>query len=133
MTRILLLAFLLLASPWLRAADDDLLEPEKAFQFSARMIKGDLIEGQFRIAKGYYLYKNKIKFSAQGAKLGKPVLPAGKIKQDDVFGKVEVYTQDTRVRLLATGASKPYTLKAMFQGCAEVSVCYPPQSVTAKL
>jgi thiol:disulfide interchange protein DsbD len=133
MTRILLLALLLLVSPWLKAAEDDLLEPEKAFQFSARLVKPDLIEGQFHVAKGYYLYKNKIKFTAQGVKLGKAELPAGKIKKDEVFGKVEVYQKDFRARIRVTGAKQPFTLKAQFQGCAEAGVCYPPQSTSIKL
>ncbi len=133
MTRLLLLVVLLLVSFWSRAADEELLEPEKAFKFSARMVKPDLIEGQFRVAKGYYLYKKKMKFSAQGAKLGKASLPAGKMKKDEVYGRVEVYPQDTRVRIPVSGANKSFTLKAVFQGCAELGVCYPPQETAIKL
>lgn len=133
MTRFLLLVLLLLVSAWTHAADEDLLEPEKAFRFSARLVKPDLIEGQFRVAKGYYLYKKKMKFSAQGAKLGKVSLPTGKMKNDEVYGRVEVYMQDTRVRIPVSGANKPFTLKAVFQGCAELGVCYPPQETSIKL
>ncbi len=132
MTRLLLLALLLLVSPWLRAADDELLEPEKAFRFSAEVVKPDMIEGQFRVAKGYYLYQNKLKFSAQGARLGKPTLPTGKTKEDETFGKVDVYTHDFRVRI-PVSATKPFTLTAAFQGCAEVGVCYPPQATSITL
>jgi thiol:disulfide interchange protein DsbD len=133
MTRLFLFALLLLVSPWLRAADEDLLEPEKAFRFSAHMVKPDLIEGQFHVVKGYYLYRGKIKLSAQGAKLGKPDLPAGKTKKDEIYGKVEVYAKDFRVRIPVSGVRKPFTLKAVYQGCAEVGVCYPPQTTTLKL
>lgn len=114
MTRLLLLALLLLASPWLRAADDELLEPEKAFRFSAEVVKPDMIEGQFRVAKGYYLYQNKLKFSAQGARLGKPTLPTGKSKEDETFGKVDVYTHDFRVRI-PVSATKPFTRQPRFR------------------
>jgi thiol:disulfide interchange protein DsbD len=138
MTRFLLFAFLFLAAPWLMAADDELLEPEAAFRFNAEMVKPDMIQGQFRVAKGYYLYKNKIKFSVQpplakGLKLGKPDLPAGKSKKDEIFGTVEVYLSDFRVRIPASGVTKPFTLKASFQGCAEVGVCYPPQEASVTL
>jgi thiol:disulfide interchange protein DsbD len=133
MKRFLLSALLFLASPWLHAADEDLLEPEKAFRFSAKMVKPGRIEGQFLIAKGYYLYRNKIKFSAQGAKLGKAKLPAGKMKTDEVYGRVEVYPRDIRVKIPVSEAGKTFTLKAAFQGCAELGVCYPPQRVTLSL
>jgi thiol:disulfide interchange protein DsbD len=133
MTRLFLVVLLLLASPWSRAADDNLLEPEKAFRFSAKMLKSDSIEGQFRVAKGYYLYKNKIRFAAADAKLGKPSLPAGKMKKDEIFGRVEVYAKDFRVRIPAGAKGKTLTLKATFQGCAEVGVCYPTQTATIKL
>ena len=38
-------------------AAQDFLEPEKAFQFSARMVSADQAEVSFQIAKGYYLYR----------------------------------------------------------------------------
>ena len=118
-------------------ADEDLLEPEKAFRHSARMIDAANVEAQFQIANGYYLYKDKIKFSADGdVKLGAPILPAGKMKQDDLFGKVEIYRGEVRVRIPVTypaGGAKPFNLKANFQGCADVGVCYPPQAATVAL
>ena len=124
------LAFLLLFAA-MAHADEDLLEPEKAFRQSARLIDPTNLEARFQIAPGYYLYKDKIRFSADGdVKLGPPALPAGKMKQDDTFGKVETYRGDLRVRVPVTypaGGAKAFNLKAQFQGCADVGVCYPPQ------
>jgi thiol:disulfide interchange protein DsbD len=135
MIRLALAAFLILAAPWVHAADDDLLEPEKAFRLSARMVDLVNLEARFQIAKGYYLYKDKIKFSADGAKLGQPALPAGKIKTDEVFGRVETYPADISVRISVTptNAGKPFTLKASYQGCAEIGVCYPPQEALLQI
>jgi len=129
MIRLALFALLILAAPWLKAADDELLEPEKAFIFSARLADAKTIEAQFKVADGYYLYRNKIKLSSDQAQLGKPVLPMGKIKEDEFFGKVEIYPADFRVRipLLKAGAGTTLTLKAEYQGCASIGVCYPPQ------
>ena len=130
------LALLLLFTAFAHA-DEELLEPEQAFRYSARMLDPSTAEAHFQIAKGYYLYRAKIKFSADGdVKLGPPALPAGKVKNDEYFGKVETYRGDIRVRIPVSypaGNVKPFGLKASYQGCADVGVCYQPQEGTAQL
>ncbi|HNA83265.1 MAG TPA: protein-disulfide reductase DsbD [Thiobacillaceae bacterium] len=130
------LAFLLLFALHAQA-EDDLLEPEKAFRYSARMLDPATAEARFQIASGYYLYRAKIKFAAEGdVKLGSPELPPGKVKQDDNFGKVETYRGDIRVRIPVSypgGEPRPFKLKANFQGCADLGVCYQPQDGVAAL
>ncbi|MDP2832156.1 MAG: protein-disulfide reductase DsbD [Pseudomonadota bacterium] len=131
-----LAAFFCLSS-FLAHAEDNLLEPEKAFVYSASQATPTSAEVNFQIAKGYYLYKNKLKFSADaGVKLGTPALPAGKIKQDEYFGRIETYRDDLRFRIpvvFPDGTPKPFSLKAEFQGCADVGVCYPPQESVAAI
>jgi thiol:disulfide interchange protein DsbD len=126
---------LLLAS--LAHAETDLLEPDKAFRYSARMLDAANVEARFQIAGGYYLYKDKLKFSADGGvTLGTPVLPAGKVLQDPLFGRTETYRGEVLVRIPLSrpaAAGKPFNLKASFQGCADIGVCYPPQEGVAKL
>ncbi|MDO9224977.1 MAG: protein-disulfide reductase DsbD [Pseudomonadota bacterium] len=118
-------------------AEEELLEPEKAFIYSASLADAGSAEISFQIAKGYYLYKNKLKFSADaGVKLGTPALPAGKVKQDEYFGRVETYRGELRFRIPVTypdGTPKAFNLKTEFQGCADVGVCYPPQEGVAAL
>ena len=110
-------------------AEEDLLEPDKAFVFSARALDASRLEARFQIAKGYYLYKDKIKFSTEdGVTLGTVSLPPGKVKQDEFFGRIETYRGDLRIQLPVSGATgQPFKLKAGFQGCADAGVCYPPQ------
>jgi thiol:disulfide interchange protein DsbD len=131
-----LLAFALFISS-LSYADEELLEPEKAFRYSARLVEPGTAEARFQIAEGYYLYRSKIKLSADAdIKLGKPALPAGKIKQDENFGKVETYRGDIRVRIpfsYAGGTPKTFKLNAEFQGCADLGVCYQPQQGVATI
>ncbi len=131
-----LAAFFCLSS-FFAHAEDDLLEPEKAFVYSASQASPTSAEVNFQIAKGYYLYKNKLKFSADsGVKLGTPALPAGKIKQDEYFGRIETYRDDLRFRIpvvFPDGTPRPFNLKAEFQGCADVGVCYPPQDSVAAI
>jgi len=46
------------------AAADDLLAPEQAFRFSARLVEPGLVEVRYRIAEGYYMYRDKFRFTA---------------------------------------------------------------------
>lgn len=133
--RYLLTVFLLIGS-WGTQAADDLLDPEQAFKFSARVVDGQTLEVRYQIAEGYYLYKEKLKFQAEPSDvvLGTAQLPAGKVKQDEYFGKVETYRHNLVIRLPYTrGSATQITLKAASQGCADVGVCYPPQTQTANL
>ncbi|MEW5771623.1 MAG: protein-disulfide reductase DsbD [Pseudomonadota bacterium] len=128
-----LLCLFSLAAPAAHA-EEDLLEPEKAFQFSAQQKESGSVEARFQIAEGYYLYHSKIRFSADsGVKLGAPDIPPGKVKQDEFLGKVETHRGDLRVRIPASvpAGVKTFKLQADFQGCADVGVCYSPQSGTA--
>ena len=112
------------------AQTPDLLAPERAFSFSARPLDSTTVEARFAIAKGYYLYRDKLALSLEpGALAAPPVLPPGKIKQDEFFGKVETYrgTLVLRVSLAAPAPGATVTVKAESQGCADLGVCYPPQ------
>ena len=125
--------FALLLSTLVHA--EEFLDPAVAFQPSARALDGQTIEVRFDIAKGYYLYRNKFRFAAEPAsvQLGSAILPPGKEKHDDTFGKVEVYYQEAVIRLpVERNSSGPLalTLKLTSQGCADAGICYPPQQQT---
>ncbi len=119
------------------AIADELLEPEAAFKFSARALDANTLEARWQIADGYYMYRKKFKFEVVGGTLGTPRLPAGKMKEDEFFGRVETYSKDVRIVLpiVRTPGATAITLKTVSQGCAEIGVCYNPQteSVTIKL
>jgi thiol:disulfide interchange protein DsbD len=121
----------LLASP-ARAADD-FLPPEQAFQFSARMLDARTVVVNYAIADGYYMYRERFKFTATGAQLGAPQVPAGKIKFDETFNKnVETYHKGVEIRIPVEGKG-PFTLRATGQGCADKGLCYPPQDASIQL
>ena len=135
MIRRLLVCFLLLCS---LANAEDLLPPSVAFKPTARALDGQTIEVRFEIAKGYYLYRDKFRFSIEPAsvQLGTPVLPKGKEKEDDTFGKVQVYYKEALILLPVERNSSgplPLTLNLTSQGCADAGVCYPPQKQTVSL
>jgi thiol:disulfide interchange protein DsbD len=134
-----LLALLLSASAFgqLKLGDstDNLLEPEKAFQFSARSLDARTVEVRFVIADGYYLYRERLRFSAEGnpsVKLGAPDLPRGDKHKDEFFGETQVYRKDLRARIPVEG-SGAFELKVISQGCADAGVCYVPMESRAKI
>jgi thiol:disulfide interchange protein DsbD len=118
--------------------EGELLEPEKAFAFTAKVLDANTLELSYKVAPGYYLYRDKLRFEIEPKDVGTGTaqLPAGKVKEDEFFGKVETYRGNLvfKLPLIRTGASKQtITLKAVSQGCADLGVCYPPLTQTAKL
>lgn len=128
------LLFALFAVPGAPArAAEDFLDPAVAFRFSARMEGERTAVVTYAIAPGYYMYRERFAFSARGATLGTPQIPAGKVKFDETFGKeVETYHGSVTIRIPVEG-SGPFTLNATSQGCADAGLCYPPQEASAQL
>src|SRR6266849_321231 len=138
MRRLALIVLLLLcALPPARAANaDDLLEPDKAFRFSALALDARTVEVRYGIADGYYLYRERFRFAAEPASvtLGQPRFPNGQIHEDKFFGKQETYRKEVRIRVPveAAGAER-LKLLVTSQGCADLGVCYVPQVQSADL
>jgi thiol:disulfide interchange protein DsbD len=125
------LLLLLFALTGLARAEEP-LPPEQAFRFSARAIDARTIEARWQITDQYYMYRDKFKFVLEGGTLGAAKLPPGKIKEDEIFGKVETYRKEVKI-LLPVEATGPVTLKAISQGCWDGGICYPPINQEAKL
>lgn len=120
-------------------AGEEFLEPDKAFAFIADITDANTVTARWDIADGYYMYRDKLKVTLKegpGVKLGKVVLPKGKIKHDEFFGKQEVYYQQAQVKVpLIRSANSAQDIKLHFsyQGCAESGICYPPINKTVAL
>lgn len=136
MLRWLVLLFTLCAG-LAHAADPELLDPEKAFVFSARVAGPDAVEVRYVIAKGYYLYRDKLRFTLEPATLGNgnAQLPQGQVHKDEFFGETRVYRDEVRITLPVRGDARPAraVLTAVSQGCADVGVCYVPIEQKAEL
>lgn len=133
-----LLALALLAA-WAPARAQDLLEPEQAFRFEARMAGPETLEVTWRIAEDHYMYRHAFSVSAPagGVVLGEPDLPDGKKTHDQYFGEVVTYETDVSFTVPVTpitdGLTR-FTIEAVGQGCNEpVGVCYPPMTETATI
>jgi len=111
-------------------ADDEFLSPDAAFGLEIKQANNQ-INAEFKIAPGYYLYKERIKFTLTPEQAHEIKLPAGDIKNDPNFGKMEVYHHDfTGNIILKNESSVPVTIKASYQGCSEKGLCYAPQHKT---
>lgn len=97
---------------------------------SVQALDEKTVEARFAIADGYYLYRDKLRFSVEPAALAAaPKLPPGKVKEDPFFGKVETYRGRVAVRL-ALERPEPgqkVAVRVESQGCADAGICYPPQ------
>src|SRR6267378_375656 len=137
MRQLLLIALLSFLVPAAHAAGaDELLEPDKAFRFSALVLDAATVEVRYAIADGYYLYRERFRFAAEPAsvRLGPPQFPKGQVHEDKFFGKQETYRKEVRIRLPVEAAgAEGLKLFVTSQGCADVGVCYVPQVQSAEL
>ena len=127
--RSLVAAGFLLAAASAGGGDSKLLPPEQAFRFSARALDDRTVEARFAVEDGYYLYRDKLKFAVEPTvvAIAAPELPAGKVKDDPFFGRVETYRGGVVVKLPLGNAvaGQSFVLAADSQGCADLGVCYP--------
>jgi len=113
----------------------EFLDPDDAFQVEIEIAGENALAVHFKIAPGYYLYRDKIAFQAvQGnAQVRAFDLPPGTVKQDPYFGAVEVYLTSRSVIVpIEKNALMADTLSLTvnYQGCAEKGICYAPMSTT---
>nr|WP_246282839.1 MULTISPECIES: protein-disulfide reductase DsbD [Achromobacter] len=135
----MLLAMAILLFGWQAAAraDTEFLEPEKAFVFSAKMASADTVELHYKVAPGYYMYRERFAIAispADATTLGEAVYPKGEVKYDPTFEKdMEVFHKDVTIRVPVGAGGQPFTLTLTGQGCADAGLCYPPMDSTVKL
>jgi thiol:disulfide interchange protein DsbD len=82
--------------------DEDFLPPDAAFRFAVEPKDGETLIARWQVAPGYYLYRDKMRFTleqGEGVALGDIALPKGKLKHDEFFGDVEVYTHDLAIEI----------------------------------
>ena len=116
----------------------DLLPAERAFSLTVSAQDAATLVAQWSIAEGFYLYRERFRFNSNtpGIRLGEPRFPAGKLKEDEFFGRMETYHGTIRIEIplqRAADASRHLELKTVFQGCADAGFCYPPQTRTAAI
>lgn len=110
---------------------DDFLPPDQAFRFAALADGSDRVRLSWQIADGYYLYRARIKVSttSKQAQLGATQFPPGQVKNDEYFGRQEVYHHELTATVpvaRAAAGTLELPLQVTYQGCADAGLCYPP-------
>ena len=113
----------------------EFLPVEQAFELQPLVRKPDgTLEVSWRIAREYYLYRDKLKFTASSPaslKLGKAALPVSLPHEDEHFGTTQIYRDRLVITLpLSADAKGPVSITVVYQGCADAGLCYPMQTRT---
>jgi len=105
------------------------LQVHEAFPLSVVVIDDQTLVISWLIKENYYLYKDKMSFVADGAKIENINFPEAKLKQDEFFGQVRVYEKPIEILVtLSEIQNDVLTLNVGYQGCWNGGVCYPPQN-----
>ena len=152
MSRALLLLVCLCCLPFagvIHAATDPLLQPppgglllddeprflpvEQAYEVSPT-IEGRQLRLGWRIASGYYLYREKLRVGIgddSGMRPATVTLPPGEPYEDAFLGKTAVYRGMVEFSVPLDGTETLLELKS--QGCADAGLCYPPRTQRFRL
>jgi len=112
--------------------DDEYLDPDVAFVLTSEAQSVNTVELNWRIADGYYLYKERIKLAPADAArpVGAIVLPKGEAHHDEYFGDQEIYRGSLDGTFSVPPGAKTVDVNVTYQGCADAGLCYPPITKT---
>jgi len=108
-----------------------LLPIDEAYQVSADAKTPGTVTIHFKIADGYYLYREQMKFIAgKDTLVGEAKLPDGAKFHDEFAGDVQIYHNnvDALVPYTTGPGATTIHLTVGYQGCHEIEpkLCYPP-------
>ena len=152
MRRLLFILFLLFSLPTLAALPEapraqpllsgalnnssDFLPVDKAFRLELLDSTPQQVRLRFSNADGYYLYRHQFRFATDtpGVTLGEPRIPPGEKKVDEYFGEIEAHYGITEISLAVDNPQgRGFTLRVGYQGCADLGLCYPPETRELKI
>jgi len=100
------------------------LSPEDAFVFSMSDADAERASVKWKIADGYYLYRDRIHLSGDSGPIDIQ-LPGGMPHHDEFYGDVEIFRGELVLEIPAKAAGR---IEVTWQGCADAGLCYPVQS-----
>ena len=126
---------------------DAIPEVADAFRVQASVIAPDRAQLTWQLAPGTFLYADLLQITLSDdtspLQLGALERPAGTLKRDAVrpdgsIGDIEIYHESFEIGVplvRADPAATVVTLTVSYQGCADIGICYPPQTqqLTLKL
>ncbi|MBM4215734.1 MAG: protein-disulfide reductase DsbD [Gammaproteobacteria bacterium] len=116
--------------------ESEFLPPDQAFRVEVVAQGADMVRVDFLVTPGYYLYRHRFNFSLDSAAgtpsatLGSPDIPQGDWKEDEFFGRQQVFHEGVSVSIpvsRAPGGAVELPIVVGLQGCAEKGLCYPPE------
>jgi thiol:disulfide interchange protein DsbD len=116
--------------------ESEFLPPDQAFRVEVAAQGADMIRVDFLVTPGYYLYRHRFNFSLDtaagtpNATLGSPDIPQGEWKEDEFFGRQQVFHEAVSVSIpvsRAPGGALELPIVVGLQGCADKGLCYPPE------
>lgn len=120
-------------------AEEEFLPPEQAFAIQPNKVvqseQGNQVIVSWKIADGYYMYRDKVTFTAKDNDLvlGETKLSASETKNDPYFGEIQVYKNLLTATIPFSSPKEegePLVITAKTQGCASGGICYPPLKQT---
>ncbi len=136
--KIIIAGFIIFFSQLTYAIDlSDVLKPEHAFKVSAKPAPNGGVLILWDIAEGYYLYQKKIHFisKTESVSINQTDLPVGEMKSDKFFGDMMIYRHqfESLLTLQRPETAFAFSLLVKYQGCADLGLCYPPQSTVLNI
>ncbi|WP_162068289.1 protein-disulfide reductase DsbD [Burkholderia sp. THE68] len=109
--------------------ESELLPPEQAFRLKVTLSAQQELLLDFNTHEGYYLYRDRFSFAVDGTPIKPDQMPPGELKSDPTFGMVTVYHRPLQIAIpLPRPIVSSIMLSVTSQGCADLGVCYPPQT-----
>ena len=114
------------------------LPPDQAFGLSVNVRDAHTLQANFKVTPTYYLYRGKVTFTStdNAVKVTAIKFPKGEMKHDPNFGDTEVFHQSFQALVTLTrtnNAATRITMNAVYQGCSEEGLCYPPINKTLNI
>ena len=110
-------------------SNNEFLPFQDAYKLSVNF-SDDVLNFDWEIADGYYLYKAKINVFAHDAntQIHNMVFSESQNKFDEFFNEnMEVFYYSATMTAGYVSSDKILQLKLLSQGCADIGFCYPPQ------
>lgn len=102
------------------------LRSEEAFQFSVSVVSADKITVNWKIAPGYYLYRDRLHFDFTPKVIADIKLPKGELKQRVNQPSELIYANQLSIPITLHSAVASVQLGVSYQGCSAKGFCYPP-------
>ncbi|EOE4687808.1 protein-disulfide reductase DsbD [Vibrio vulnificus] len=109
------------------SGSNDFVPVDQAFPFNFFQ-QDHRLTLDWQVKKGYYLYQQRLSFSAENVTLGDIQMEDGQPYQDEFFGDVNIYTNPLFVNIPMQDWQPGAKVIVQYQGCAKAGFCYPPET-----